>query len=357
MVIQRDGAITIWSSVNNADAEPIHTKLPEVTLEMVEFTRDGSIAFALASDGRLISIDARTGSLTGTPVALPPVNGPVRASALSEATQQYAVASEGRLFFGDINNDAQEIDIGPGDISALNFTPKGDALLVGRANGSVLKVSTANRTIESTYVPHSGAVRHLQYCKADGSLWSAADDIVISQMDPDTWEPKLQITDHTSPIRALAVDPTGVRIASTEANNITIIRYVDGNLIQWTRRGHAIEHLSFSPDGEILAMVEDRVFIVLYNVKEREEVKKLKGSPTRITGLQYHQSGEILVTTDVLGGVRVWSIKDGSMIASANAGRGQPRTLNLSESGKTIVTGGMDPEGSLRIFQLGQSLE
>ena len=114
---------------------------------------------------------------------------------------------------------------------------------------------------------------------------------------------------------------------------------------------------SFSPDGDILAMVEDRVFIVLYNVEEREEVKKLKGSPTRITGLAYHPSGEVIVTTDVLGGVRIWSVEDGAMLSSANAGRGQPRSLNISKSGSLIATGGMDPEGSLRIFQLQPNTE
>ena len=203
VVIQRDGTISLWSKVSQPPSKVVSSRLPKTSLEMVEFAPDGKTACALSNDGKLLIFDASTGEAVGTAITLPPVNGIVRSSAISEATNQYAVASEGRLFIGTIQGKAKEVDIGTGDISALSFTPNGSNLLVGRSNGSVLNIETSDSTIASTQMLHSGAVRHLQFGLSDGSLWSASDDIVISQIDPKTWETKLKITDHTSPIGGL----------------------------------------------------------------------------------------------------------------------------------------------------------
>jgi WD40 repeat protein len=206
---------------------------------------------------------------------------------------------------------------------------------------------------EKEYPIHSGAIRHIIYSGDRKSLWTSSDDIAINQLDAESFEIMQTITDHTSPIVVLAVDPNGRRIASTEEDHITYIRYIKTNTIQWTLRGHTISHMAFSPDGELLATVQDRRVIVLYQTEVQKKYKDLRGNTSRIKALAFHANGRVVFTLDKLGALRAWSVEDGSLLTSVDTGRSVPSTLSVAQNGELLVTGGIDPRGSIKLFSLG----
>ncbi|MEC8024004.1 MAG: WD40 repeat domain-containing protein, partial [Myxococcota bacterium] len=243
--VQRGGDLTLWSSDLQVSEAISESRASALEFDMVSFVPRTERVIALASNGTMSTADTTTGQFIGKPISLPPVNGSVRAAALSEQTKSYAVASEGRLFSGSFDKDLREIPMEGSQVSAVTFVPRSTELLVGHFDGRLQRISSVSGDILEDTKPHNGAIRHLQYSAYDETLWSAGDDITILRHGLDSNSATLQFTDHTSPIRALAIDPTGQRFASTETNNITIIRHIANNETQWTRRGHAIDFLSF----------------------------------------------------------------------------------------------------------------
>lgn len=354
----QSGRLSFWSP-NPKQAEPLVPAFQAHPGEILQvaFIPRTSTLLTLGADLTIRRWDAKTGEAIGTPRGLPAINGRVRAVAAHPTTGQAAIASRGRLFLVDgatPKKAAQTPDVGPGGLSALRYSPDGTRLLLGRDNGhiAIRDVAEPTKVIKDVGV-HAGTVRHMVFTADGESLWTAGDDIAVYHLDPNTLKPRLTITDHTSPIVALAIDPAGKRLASTEEDHITFIRYADSNTLQWTRRGHHITHLEFDPTGDVLAMVEARRIVMLYDVEQRRELKKLKGNASRIQGIAFHPDGEVLVTIDAHGGVRAWSVADGANLANADAGRGRPTGMGLGQGGRLVISGGMDPRGSAKLFRLG----
>ncbi len=356
-----DGTISFWSP-DETKTEPLVPPFQahDGEARQVRFLPETAGLLSVGEDGTVGLWETTSGQPIGPRKKLPPINGVVRALAAEPGGTTIAATGDGHLFLYDASRPTvapKRPDLGPGGVSALCWSADGKALYVGRDNGHLLVLpSPLTGADHPSHEIHRGTVRHIGGT-ADGKLLvTAGDDIAIQVLSTDTFAPKRTITDHTSPIVSLAVDPTGERMASTEENHITLVRYLDNENVQWTRRGHLISHLAFSPDGTTLAMVEDRRVIVLYDVVEDgggREVKRLKGNPSPIQGLKWHPSGEVVVVIDKLGTVRTWDVETGAMINSGDAGRGRPTAVAIAREGSLVVTGGMDPHGSIKAFSLG----
>ncbi len=357
-VAEQSGLVSFWSS-DPKIKEPLFPPIQAHRSEILQigFLPRSPILLTLAQDGTLGRWDSGTAKAVEEPRPLPPINGMVRAVAAHPSKSVAAIASRGRLFLLDTRNapkKAREPQLGPGGLSALRYSPDGRHLLMGRDNGHiVMRTADMESKVVKDVAVHNGSVRHMAFTADGSSLWTAGDDIALYHLDPKTLQPRRVVTEHTSQIVALAVDPMGKRVASSEEDHITFIRYAKTNTLQWTRRGHHISHLAFDPTGEVLAMVENRRLVMLYDVEARRELKKLQGNAARLQDLVFHPNGEVLLTLDAHGNIRVWSVADGANLASADAGRGKPTGLAIGDHGSLIVSGGMDPRGSAKLFELG----
>lgn len=359
-VLTRAGQLALWSPDPKAhDPKSPPFVAHEAGAVQVRFAPSGGTVLTLGSDGSVGFWAVATGLASEAARPMPPVNGEVQAVALQPMGSRGAVASQGRLLLldadlPDAGQGAPSPDLGPGGISALSYTADGQHLLVGRHNGHVLTLDAANPTSpQGDHAVHDGTVRHIRPGASGDTIWTAGDDIVVQELDAATWEVRRTFKDHTSPIIELAVDPTGRRVATTEDNRITLVRNLETGETEWRRRGHTISELAFSPDGETIAMVEGRRDIHLMEVADRFEVFKIKGTAGLIRDLAWHRGGEMLVLVDDQGAVRVWAVDRGNQLTSADAGRGRPAALALGGADGTLVlTGGMDPRGSAKLFRL-----
>ncbi|HIN86114.1 MAG TPA: WD40 repeat domain-containing protein [Myxococcales bacterium] len=355
---ERGGRISIW-------AADIQSKKPLLIVDGAHNGRVQALVFlendeqllSLGEDGQVHCWNTKNGQIASVIGKLPPINGLVRTGAIHPQSESIAIASAGKLFFlntADKDNEPKEMNPGDGGVISITFTPDGTRLLAGTSTGLIRVIKLKpTPSVETQHSVHSGAIRQLIYSGDKASLWTASDDISINQLDAKTFKIKQTITDHGSAIVALAVDPSGRRIASTEEEHITYIRYIKSNTIQWTLRGHNVSHLTFSPDGELLATVQGRRKVVIYQTEIQKKLKDLRGNTTRIQAIAFHPNGRAILTLDKHGSLRAWSIQDGTLLSSANAGRGVPTTLDVAANGDLVLTGGIDPQGSAKLFSLG----
>jgi WD40 repeat protein len=150
----------------------------------------------------------------------------------------------------------------------------------------------------------------------------------------------------------------------------------DGRLVWWdaaasdprpvrTVEAHQgwIRSLATSPDGKLLASAGNDRVVRLWNAADGTPVGELTGHQRDVYCVQFHPSGESLLTGDLLGSLRQWDVAgqmevralDASALHSYNGGQqvdfGGIRGIAVSPDLKYVATGGLhnasNPLGSV----------
>lgn len=174
-----------------------------------------------------------------------------------------------------------------------------------------------------------------------------------------SWE----IRAHTSGVRALAVSPGGVLIATgsfcREARDKrdTVLRlwYAESGKPAGGLEGHRgdIADAAFSGDGQMLASCGDLGEIMLWSVKGRSLIKTFPGSPRNVNmkRLALSNDGRYLAATGMESeNVRIWRIPDASPVASFSAQRAGNNDLRFSPDSRFLLTASDDH--SLRLWDI-----
>ena len=361
------GRLTLWSN------DPKNT---EPHFGPIQAHEGGILALRFEPGGTLLSLGAdgvvnRWNTDHGTPADtapnLPPFNSVVRAVSAHPAQAHTVAAAGSRLFLFE-SNEAHVApisrDLGEGGIASLTHVTPGNRLAVGRDTGEVwIQGCKRYECTEERVNVLEGSVRHLINNEAKEVLWVAGDSSKIVEVSTKDWATGRTLHDHRSRIVALAVDRTGQWLASTEKDYVTYIRDLnatesapgeneqDPDPNRWRLRGHTISHLAFSPDSQLLATVQEQRLVTVYDIQTRTKFEDIRVHPRQVRALFFHPDGKVLISVDTLGNLKVFDAMLGTVLATGDAGRGKPSGLAIGNKGQSIITGGMDPNGSVKIFQ------
>ncbi len=197
-------------------------------------------------------------------------------------------------------------------VTALAFSPEGRWLVSGggevRKSGLMKVWNLATNELEIAIKVPGHTARHLHFGAGgitfgdEGRvLATAAMDGYVRTFDTSTWQ---QLAEQPSPAltRAWAV-------AISPDSELVVSSYTDKTAHMWDRhtleplgviQGHigTPSSLSFSPDGQWLAMAGNDA--VLYNLKTKE----IRGVAKQVNRVVYHPRGDRLLVTGTLGQVR-----------------------------------------------------
>lgn len=344
------GYVGLWSPVEKLET-PLSGPFPahEGAVRGLRVLPGGAAFVTLGLDGRLRRWELAVGTPSGRAPAVPPINGSVRAAAGHPTAARVAIASGGRLYFAD----GPGPDLGPGGVSSVAWAGDGRRLFVGRDTGALRVLSgDAPFALLSEQKAHQGAVRAIVPSGDGRTLWTAGDDNVVRELDAATLQPLRSIADHTSPIVALAVDPTGRRIATSEEEHITFVRLLEPSEIEWSLRREGLSALAFSPDGALLAAVQKDTTVALFDLGTHKRLRSLDAKSGVVTAIAFHPGGDALLALDAGGTLRVFATADGVEIANGQGPRGRATALAVGNGGRLVFTGGMDPTGSVKTFSL-----
>jgi len=76
----------------------------------------------------------------------------------------------------------------------------------------------------------------------------------------------------------------------------------------------------------------------------------LRGHGGKVDSLRFRPDGEILVSGDRLGSVRVWSIRDAKELHARGIHKGRLSELVVSKDGKSLISAGED---GVKVWDLG----
>ncbi len=211
------------------------------------------------------------------------------------------------------------LDINPGDVKSIAFSPEGTWLADGSCDGNVRMWRTADRTLGQTLFKQGQCVSSVTF-SLDGTRLAAAAGATIRVWQVADWSVLSSFTaDSVVDTVAFSRDGTMVAVASPETG------------VSWFPVGDtkparqlplpAAEEIAFSPDGTTVAAVMEQGMIVLFAAESGKELHQLQGftdqwqnardpSLAMQTHLAFSPDGTRLGALSMAGHlIRVWNIR------------------------------------------------
>ncbi|MBN1854370.1 MAG: WD40 repeat domain-containing protein [Pirellulales bacterium] len=265
--------------------------------------------------------------------------------------------------------------------TSVCFSPDGRLLAVGGDNKNVRVWDTANWQTRYTLEGHKESVRQVAFSPSGRFIASLGDDPTVRLWDSTTgrimvcFEVAYGSEDH------LAFSPDESCLAVSEYNNLTL-RKLDAILSQVApvsedpaerlrqqnrmatpvpvepavsirydqvpSRKEQFEGVSFSPDGSIIATVDDGGDVWLWDVASlwthRADAPRrvLCGRDTKVTCLAVSPDSRIVVSGDYDETVRLWDMLAGTELAILRGHNDSVQAVAMHPSGQMVASGSDD---------------
>lgn len=283
----------------------------------------------------------------------------------------------------------------PAPVSAVAFTPSGDALavggyheitlwstsggaLVGRIgdvdrqvfdlayspDGSLLAAATGTpgRSGEvALYDAASGELLRVLYASADvalgvafrpdgATLAACGADRAIRLLDPATGDERLRIEDHADWVYSVAFGPDGARLVSASRDKTCkVLDATSGeSLATFSGHGDVVYDAAFLADGEHVASLGRDARLRLWQVEESKQTAELGGFPGE--AFQIVRTGPIAFAVGRGGAVRQFQLDEKSQTRSLEGHDDWVLSAALDADGARLATG--DFAGEVRLWDV-----
>jgi len=140
-------------------------------------------------------------------------------------------------------------------LTSLAFTPDGNTLAAGAADGSLFLFRVSDGKLLRTLAGHTGIVLAVEFISSGRTLLSASADQTARLWNVSSGGMQRLINGLSYGVLSAAFSPDGKLLAwGTRDNSVRLYRISDGSLAS-TLQGHTgpVDGLAFSPDGHLLA--------------------------------------------------------------------------------------------------------
>ena len=248
-------------------------------------------------------------------------------------------------------------------VSDIDFSPDGTTLVSASPDGTILLWDTIGARTRIEISEHTGGIKALAYTEdnriracgtgLDGKLrlWDAG---TSSELSP--------LSEHTGLTKAVTFSNDGKIIVSGGSEDGTIFlsnvlkvlennKGINNESLQTVLTGntHGITALALSPAGTTLATGGADGRIHLLDVASRRELKVLKGAQGTITALTFAVDGTHLFSGEENGTIRQWNALTGTEVGTGyNTPLGAITALSYSNSSEYLAAG--DATGTIQFF-------
>jgi len=233
-----------------------------------------------------------------------------------------------------------------GAAEALAWSPGGFTLAVGGEQGIWLFAAEDFSAAPRLLRAGTGPVHAIAFSPAGtGEMVSAHADGALRLWDVAIGGQIAVLAEHGAPVRALAFNADGSRLASAGGNlillwNLTATRPVG----RFEGHTQEIRALAFSPDGTLLASGGDDQTIHLWDLVSATPLAALEGHSAPVLDLVFSPDGALIASAGEDGTVRLWD--------SASGGG-----MTLAEHEAPVRAVAFSPDGTLLIAGIGGESE
>lgn len=226
-------------------------------------------------------------------------------------------------------------------IWALAFHPEGRWLATGADDGNIYVYDLLSKQQVQPRVlrGHTSFVRSLTFATSGHHLISASDDRTVKVWDAGSWQCKITLLGHTSPLRAVTIHPL--------LSNIIASGGVDGSIRLWDiERGQMLSSiqglgstvlaLSLHPNGKVVASCGSERLIKIWNYTEQRPTLRVLAHNDSVVDVAFDRSGALCVSGSQDGTVKIWDTKTWEVLNEMT--HGHPAiSVDISPDGKSVA--------------------
>jgi WD40 repeat protein/class 3 adenylate cyclase len=333
----------------------------EDRVQGLEFSSDGRTLATKSDDGRVLVWDVRSGAvretLTGHTGPIPGMVGSADGRTL------YTAGLDGRIIVWDIRGDRRLArpfrahpfrQPGISDYPpALAISPSGRIVAAGRPDGGVsLHDAQSLRRLRDLPGIEAGAARVVEFSPDGRAIAVTGDGGAVEMRDVATGRrlrrplPGLGV-----PAQAMGFSPDGRRLAIADGEgNLRMLEVRTGSVRRAPRLPPYPVHLSFSPDGETLAIGLDLSGAQLLDGRSLRVIARLPGrAGAGASSVRFSPDGRLLAVTGVDGSTQLWDVAARRPVGAPLSGH-EDLVLDaeFSPDGRMLATSGIDGTVILR---------
>ncbi len=174
----------------------------------------------------------------------------------------------------------------------------------------------------------------LKKAPADKRDWEWGYLMNLCQTDPIVFE------GHRIDMESAAFSPDGGLVATIDENGAAALWNAESGQKLVTLSGHTdeITGVAFSPDGGRVVTVSLDGTAKIWSTKNGRELVTLSGHNVPVKSAAFSRNGQFLATASEDGIARIWNVKTGRVIATVPGRTGWIWSAALSQDGKRIIT-------------------
>ncbi|KAE8716446.1 Transducin family protein / WD-40 repeat family protein isoform 2 [Hibiscus syriacus] len=204
-------------------------------------------------------------------------------------------------------------------VTALAISPNSTCLASGSIDHSVKLYKFPGGEFETNITRFTLPIRALAFNKSGSMLAAAGDDEGIKLINTIDGSISRVLKGHRGPVTGLAFDPNGEYLASIDSTGTVIYWELQSGRTLYTLKGVApdtgmdtsvLNVLSWSPDGETLAVPGLKNDIVMYDRDTAEKLFTLRGDHMQpICFMSWSPNGRYMATSSLDKQVLIWDVK------------------------------------------------
>lgn len=314
------------------------------TVSSVEFSHDGKHIAAVSFHKSLKLWDVQTGKelfstadiLGGSCAAFSP-DGSRLATAYDDKTIRILDAKTGEEIQTLRGHEANSV-------LAIAFSPDGSRLAAGCSDTNNIKIWDLSTSQAITLKGHTSFVRSLAFSPNGTRLISVSRDNTLKLWDCKSGVEAIELRGHSKMSSKLSeratrviFSPDGSQLASGVGTQLKLWDVEKG--MELNSFGPIMFNGGYSPDGRLIASGRSNS-IVIWNAKTGQPSQQFDGHSATVNHVTFSPDGSMLASASSDQKVKIWNIQSGEEIRTLEGHTGSVKSVAFSPDSSRLVSGG-----------------
>src|SRR5579885_3638991 len=232
-----------------------------------------------------------------------------------------------------------------GSILSVAFSPNGELLAAGVANGEIRLWQAESGTPWRTFQGHKDWLRSVAFSPDGSIIVSGGEDYTVRLWDVNSGQCLKTLREHTGWVRSIVFRPDGKVLASgSEDYTLRLWDVSSGECLKMLQ-GYTdwVRCVAFNPKGTLLASSSEDQTIHLWDIGSGLSIKTLQEYTSRVYAVAFSPpDGKILASGNEDQTVRLWDVNSGQCLKTLRGHTSRVRSIAFSPDGKMLATGSQD---------------